>query len=100
MGKRKAEVFTVLESVGNWFEARPYSPAPLDGSAELTNQPENIEGTLVQANDLVEAAKGPELAGHPTGVDKEEPVSDVAYPGGNPGEEGADTLPQSEEDNS
>ena len=100
MGKRKGEVFTMLESVDNWFKARPYSPTPLDISAELTNRTEIIEGTLVQANDLVEAAKGPELAGHPTGVDKEEPAFDVAYPGGTTGEEGVDTLPHAKEDNS
>lgn len=100
MGKRKAEVFTVLESVGNWFEARPYSPAPLDGSAELTNRPKIIDEALVQPDDLSEATKGPGLAGHPTGADEEEPVSDVAYSGGTTVEAGAETLSQAEEDNS
>ena len=49
---------------------------------------------------MPEATKGPGLAGHPTGADEEEPVSDVAYPGGTTGEEGAEILSHAKEDNS
>ena len=38
MGKRKAEIFTVIESVTSWLEASSHSPADSESSTEGPNQ--------------------------------------------------------------
>ena len=38
MGKRKANIFTVIESVNNWFDASTHDPIALEGLADQGNQ--------------------------------------------------------------
>ena len=38
MGKRKAEIFTVIEFVNSWLEANSHSPVDRESSTEGPNQ--------------------------------------------------------------
>ena len=91
MGKSKSEIFTVTESVGNWFEVSNHSLFALDGPTEIANRPELGSEALVQANGTEVATNGPEATGCPTGVKGLEPSTEVVRPGGTEVGEGAET---------
>ena len=82
MGKRKAYIFTVVESVNNWFDASNHDLVGLEGPAALGNQPKISEETAVQTNGIEVAAASPRLIGVTAGEGSVGPAAEVAPPGG------------------
>ena len=67
MGKMKASIFTVAESMTNWFEASSHSPADIEISAGGPNQVSLGEGLEEQLQLVGLADKGTDT-GRPTPV--------------------------------
>lgn len=80
MGKRKAEVFTVVESVGNWFKARPYSPERIDKSTDMPTITGPVDNAWARTAELAETTNHPGLTDYPTVTDNEDPAADMAPP--------------------
>ena len=80
MGKRKSKIFTVAESVVNWFEANNHSLIPNGSTNEIVNRPETVGDGLVQPNTADVAANGPGITSWPKAVEETEPPAKVAVP--------------------
>ena len=82
MGKRKSEIFTVAESVVNWFEASNHSLSPNKSTNEIANRTETDGEGFVQPNTDDVAANGPGITSWPKAVEETEPPAEVAVPTG------------------
>ena len=82
MGKRKADIFTVVESINNWFEAHNHDLTTPEVSAELSNRSgTHDKGTVYTQGD--EAAElGPSLIGVTINLGSGTSAAEVAPPGG------------------
>ena len=81
MGKRKVDIFTVVESINNWFEANNHDLTIPEGSAELGNQSGPNEDA-VQAKGIEADESGPRLIGFTVDVGSGTSAAEVAPPGG------------------
>ena len=82
LGKRKADIFTVVESINNWFEAHNHDLTTPEGSAELSNQSgTNDKGTVYTKGDEA-AESGPSLIEVTVHVGSGTSAAEVAPPGG------------------
>lgn len=81
MGKRKANIFTVVESVNNWFDASNHDLTIPEGSAELGNQSGINEEIALQTKGTEAADTCPRLIVVIVDVGSGTPAAEVAPPG-------------------
>ena len=82
MGKRKANIFNVAESVVKWFEASSHSIAPTEITKGVANRSE-IRGEVAGQSNVAEAAaNGIEATSWPKATPEGETSAEVANPGG------------------
>ena len=82
MGKRKADIFMVIESVNNWFDASTHDPIALKRSADQGNQSVIREEIAIQSKRTEAADANPRLIGLTVSVSNVDPAAEVAQPGG------------------
>lgn len=82
MGKRKSEIFTVAESVVNWFEANNHSLIPRDNTNDIANRPKPGGERSGQPNIADVATNDPGITSWPKDVKRTEPPAKVAIPVG------------------
>ena len=82
MCKRKLEIFTVAESVVNWFEASNHSLIPNESTNEIAHRTKTGGEGLVQPNTTDVAANGPGITNWPKAVEETKPPAEVVVPAG------------------